>query len=72
VASLKKKARSRGRLSPAQVEVAAKFSDHAFDNPNLTFDEIAEKELVKPFPKTPNGRKFRAECKAVFDLERKA
>jgi hypothetical protein len=40
-------------------------------NPKPTFDEVARKELgPSPFPNTPNGRKFKRECKAGFDAER--
>jgi hypothetical protein len=58
-------------LSEAQLEIVDHFNDCAFDNPNLTFERVAEKKLgPHPFPNTSNGRKFRSECKAVFDRER--
>jgi hypothetical protein len=58
-------------LTEAQIEIVGSFSDHSFENKNLGFDAVAEKVLgPNPFPETPNGRKFRAECKEVFDLER--
>lgn len=68
----KNPAKRRARQSDTQIERAGQFNDFSFDNPNLTFEKVAENKLgPHPFPNTPNGRKFRAECKAVFDLERK-
>ncbi len=65
-------AKRHARLSAEQIKRVGQFNDYAFDNPNLNFDEVARKELgSNPFPKTPNGRKFSSECRAVFDLERK-
>lgn len=58
-------------LTVAQIEIVGQFNDYACDYPRLAFDAVAKKVLgANPFPKTPNGRKFRAECKAGFDLER--
>jgi hypothetical protein len=62
----------RVTLTVDQIEIAAQFADHSFDYPRLSFDQVAKKVLgSKPFPNTPNGRKFRIEAKAVFDQERK-
>jgi hypothetical protein len=59
------------RLTEAQIEIVGQFNDYSFENKKLGFDEVAKKVLgPKPFPRTPNGKKFRAECKAAFDLER--
>ena len=70
-ASKGKKSKGRARLSFAQIEVVGQFNDYAWDNPKLTFEEIAKKTLgLNAFPKTANGRKFRTECKSVFDRER--
>jgi hypothetical protein len=39
---------------------------------SLSFIAWRRKELgSNPFPKTPGGRKFRAECNSVFDLQRR-
>jgi hypothetical protein len=58
-------------LTEAQIEIVGSFSDYSFEYRTLGFDEVAEKVLGQnPFPNTPNGRKFKAECKKVFDLER--
>lgn len=63
--------RKAARLNVAQIEIVGQFNDYACDYPKLAFDAVAKKALgANPFPKTPNGRKFRAECKKVFDLER--
>jgi hypothetical protein len=70
-ASKTKKSRSHARLSLAQIEIVGQFNDYAWENPKLTFEEVAKKALgSNPFPRTPNGQKFRAECKNVFDRER--
>jgi hypothetical protein len=70
-ASKVKKSKGQARLSFAQIEVVGQFNDYAWENPKLTFEEAAKKALgSKPFPTTPNGRKFRTECKNVFDRER--
>jgi hypothetical protein len=72
MAALKvKKSKSQPRLSSAQIEVVGQFNDYAWENPKMTFEEVAKKALgSNPFPRTPNGRKFRTECKNVFDRER--
>jgi hypothetical protein len=62
--------KKRVRLSVQQTEIVGQFNDYAFEHPNLTFDQVAKKDLWKAFPKTPNGRKFRMACKKVFDRER--
>jgi len=59
------------KLTDAQIELVGQFNDGAFENRKLTFDAVAKKILgPNPFPKTPNGRELKAECKKVFDLER--
>jgi hypothetical protein len=59
------------RLTAEQIEIVGQFNDYSFENKTLGFDEVAEKVLgPNPFPNTPNGQKFKAECKKVFDLER--
>jgi hypothetical protein len=60
----------RAQLSAAQIEIVGQFNDYAFENSYLTFDEVVRKKLGKPFPNTPNGRKFRNACKRIFDRER--
>jgi hypothetical protein len=68
----KKTSLKSARLSAAQIELVGQFNDYAYDNPGLSFDQVARKELGKnPFPRTPNGRQFRMECKEIFDRERK-
>jgi len=70
-ASKAKKSKGQSRLSFAQIEVVGQFNDYAWDNPKLNFEEVAKKALGSSvFPRTPNGRKFRTECKNVFDRER--
>lgn len=60
----------RAGLTVHQWEIVGQFNDFAYEYPNLTFDEVVKKELAKPFPNTPRGRKLRSECKKVFDRER--
>jgi hypothetical protein len=63
----------RPKLTAAQIEIVGQFNDYAWENRKLNFEQTAKKELgAKAFPNTANGRKFRAECKIVFDLERKS
>jgi hypothetical protein len=46
-------------------------NDYAWENPKLTFEEVAKKALgSSAFPRTPNGQEFRRECNKVFDRER--
>jgi hypothetical protein len=67
----KRKSPKRPALTTAQIEIVGQFNDYAWENPKLSFEEVARKELgPKAFPNTPSGRKFRAECKAIFDCER--
>ncbi len=61
----------RATLTVQQLEIVGQFNDYAFENPNLTFEEVVKKELGKPFLSTLAGRKFRSECKKVFDRERR-
>jgi len=66
-----RKSKGHARLSFGQIEVVGQFNYYAWENPKLTFEEVAKKALGSdPFPSTPNGRKFRTECKNVFDRER--
>jgi hypothetical protein len=59
------------RLTVEQIELVGQFNDGAFENKELGFDAVAKKIIgSKPFANTPNGRKFKDECKKVFDLER--
>lgn len=59
------------RLTTEQAELVGQFNDYACDFPKLGFDAVAKKALgSSPFPQTPNGRKFRSECKNAFELER--
>jgi hypothetical protein len=53
-------------LSLSQLEVVGQFNDAAFENLDLTFDQVAKKVLGRPFPNTALGRKFREEAKAVL------
>jgi len=70
-ASKEKKSKGHPRLSFAQIEVVGQFNDYAWENPTLTFEEVAIKVLgSSAFPRTPNGRIFKRECKNVFDRER--
>jgi hypothetical protein len=58
-------------LTEAQIEIVGRFNDYSFENPNLTFEEVVEKELgANFFPLTPQGRLFEKECREVFDRER--
>jgi hypothetical protein len=67
----KKKSPPRPKLTAAQIEMVGQFNDYGHENPKLNFEQTAKKELgPKAFPNTPNGRKFRTECKAAFDAER--
>jgi hypothetical protein len=63
--------KSTPTLTVEQSEIAAQFSDYAFDYPRLNFSQVARKARgPKPFPNTPNGRAFRREAKSMFDLKR--
>ena len=64
-----KKAKPAG-LCVAQTEIVGQMNDLSFENPKLTFEQVAKKALgPNPFPRTTNGRKFEKECRAVFDRE---
>jgi hypothetical protein len=67
----RRKAKRKPELTFEQVELAALFSGASIDNPNLTFDEVAEKTLPKGFGKGASAKAFRSEAKHVFDLERR-
>jgi hypothetical protein len=60
-------------LTPVQIEIVGQFNDYAYENPTLTFEEVARKEFgPKLFSHTPQGRKSEKECRKVFDREREA
>ena len=70
-ASKANKSKGNAKLSFAQIEVVGQFNDFAWENPKSTFEAVVRKALgPNPFPKTPNGQKFRKECRRVFDRER--
>ena len=59
-------------LTEDQIEIVGRFYDYSFENPDLTFGEVVEKELgLDFFPPTPQGRLFEKECREVFDRERR-
>jgi hypothetical protein len=64
------KPKRKSTLTFEQVELAALFTGGAFDNPRMTFDEVAAKILPKGFGKGANGKAFRKEAKETFDAER--
>jgi hypothetical protein len=67
----KKTTKPRVSLSTEQIEIVGQFNDYAHENPKLSFDQVVAKEFHRNFfPRTSRGRKFRSECKAVFDRER--
>jgi hypothetical protein len=58
-------------LTEEQIHIVGMFNDLSFENPNLNFEEVVEKELGPDFfPPTPQGRLFEKECREVFDRER--
>jgi hypothetical protein len=67
----KKKTSKSAKLTDAQIEIVGQFNDFSYENAKLSFKQVARKELGRnPFPRTPQGRKFEAECRKVFDRER--
>ena len=55
-------------LTSAQVEIAGQFGNYSFEKPKMTFEQIALKELgPKVFSRPPQGKKFKRECRKVFD-----
>src|ERR1700674_1095613 len=68
-----KKKPKRMRLTAAQSRSWIQFNYYSFENPKLTFEQVALKVLGRnPFPRTPQGRKFEQERRKVFDREREA
>jgi hypothetical protein len=46
-------------LPEAQIEIFGMFNDLRFENPDLTFEEVVQKEFGPDlFPPTPQGRLF--------------
>ena len=59
------------RLTDAQARSWITFNYYSFENPKLTFEQVASKVLGRnPFPRTPRGRKFEQECHKIFDRAR--
>jgi len=66
----KKKAKTV-KLTAEQIEIIGQFNDYSFENPKMSFEQVARKTLgANPFPGTPQGTKFKQECRKVFDRER--
>jgi hypothetical protein len=66
----KKKPKS-ANLTAVQTEIIGQFKDLSFENPKMTFEQVARSEFgPNLFPGTPNGRHFEKECRKVFDKER--
>jgi hypothetical protein len=58
-------------LTEAQIEIIGQFNDFSFENPDLSFEEVALKEFGPDlFPATPQGRLFEKECREIFVRER--
>jgi hypothetical protein len=66
----KASSKRKPKLTFEQVELAALFTGGAFDNPKMTFDEVAKTILPHGFGKGASGKAFRKESKVIFDLER--
>jgi hypothetical protein len=62
--------KSKSKLTFEQIELAAQFFDAAYDNPKLTFVQVAKKILPRGFGKGSSAKQLRKEAKEVFDLER--
>ena len=46
------------RLTTAQTEIVGQMNDLSFENPKLTFEQVAKKALgPNPFPRTANGER---------------
>jgi hypothetical protein len=61
----------RAVLTREQAELVGQFNDASFENPGLTFDQVAKKILGDlRFDPTPVGREFKRQAKEVFDRER--
>ena len=56
----------KSRLSVAQWELVGQFNDGAFEYPDLSFEQVAEKLLGAPFTNTPTDREFEREAKKIF------
>jgi hypothetical protein len=68
-----KKKNKFASLTAAQIEIVGQFNDYSHENPKLTFARVARKVLgVNPFPPTPNGTRFKQQCRKIFDREREA
>ena len=66
-----KKKPKRVRLTAAQSRSWVQFTYYSFDNPKLTFEQVARKVLgPNPFPRTRQGRRFKQECRKVFERGR--
>jgi len=57
------------RLTDTKKELLGQFADGSFENPSLTFAQVA-KELGAKFPATAAGRPFKREAQKIFDRER--
>jgi hypothetical protein len=66
-----KKKPKQVRLTDAQARSWITFNYYSFENPKLTFEQVARTVLGRnPFPRTPQGRKFEQECRKVLDRAR--
>jgi hypothetical protein len=59
------------RLTAAQSRSWIRFNDYSFENPKLTFEQVASEVIGRnPFPRTPQGRRLKQECRKEFDRQR--
>jgi hypothetical protein len=69
----KKKINPSDKLTASQIEIVGQFKDYSHESPKLTFEQVVRKTFgPKLFSRSPNGRKFENECRAIFDKEREA
>jgi hypothetical protein len=61
---------TKPKLTATQLEQLGMMNDISFES-NLPFDEAIQKALgTGIFPRTRQGKLFRAEAKKIFDQER--
>jgi len=59
------------RLTDSQSRSWVQFNYYSFENPKLTFEQVASKVLgCNSFPRTPQGRRLKQECRKEFDRQR--
>jgi hypothetical protein len=62
--------KSQSKLTFEQIDLAAAFSDAAYDYPKLSFNQVAKNVVPRGFGKGPAAKQFTKDAREIFNQER--